>query len=119
MTKEQYAVARSKAMRWKAEDVPLRFCLRRGIPEDLPPAPTAIYIAEFGDDRCAYVGQTRQTTAKRLAQHALDWGRSRRWAYVWVVPLLDRVPDRELNRIEGRIGQLLKPIETSRLPAPY
>lgn len=119
MTYQQYAVARSRAMRWKADAIPCRFCLRQGIPVDLPSAATAVYITEFGDGSCAYVGQTRRSTAARLSQHALDWGRARRWAYVWVVPLLDSVPDHELNRIEGRIGQLLKPLETSRLPLPY
>jgi hypothetical protein len=119
MNNRQYSIARSKAMRWRGPSVPTRFYLGRGIPADLPSAPTAIYIAELDDGRCAYVGQTRQGTATRLMQHATRWSRSTRWTAVWVVPILDEVPDRELDRIEGRIGRLLRPTETVRLPRTY
>lgn len=119
MTTKQYAIVRSKAMRWRGPAVPRRFYLGRGIPADLPTFETTVYVTELSDGRCAYVGQTRQGTATRLRQHAGHWERASRWIYVWVVPILDTVPDRELNRIEGRIGRLMKPLETNRLPSPY
>lgn len=119
MTSAEYSIARSKAGRWKGDAVPRRFAVSRGIPEDLPEDRTAIYVAELGDGRVAYVGQTRQGTRARLLQHARRWERNTRWAYVWIVPVLDTVPARELNRIEGRIGRLLRPHETSRLPRSY
>jgi hypothetical protein len=119
VTTEQYALARAKAMRWKGDAVPQAFPLRRGIPDDLPGVATAIYIAELADHRCAYVGQTRQGVVARLSQHATDPARAGRWAYAWVIPVLDSVPNHELSRIEGRIGQLLKPLDSRRLPRPY
>lgn len=46
MTHQQYALARSRAMGWKADAIPRRFCLRQGIPADLPTAATAVYIVD-------------------------------------------------------------------------
>ena len=119
MTSAEYSIARSKAGRWKGEAVLRPFALTRGIPDDLPAHRTAIYVAELGDCRVAYVGQTRKGVRKRLLQHARQWERNTRWAYVWIVPVIDTVPAHELNRIEGRIGLLLRPCETSLLPRPY
>lgn len=119
MTRHRYAIARAKAGSWMGVAVPHRYYLVRGVPADLPADATAVYITELGDGRTAYVGQTRQGTAARLAQHAGRWERASRWSYVWVIPILDDVPDRELDRIEGRIGQLVEPIDTLRLPRPY
>jgi hypothetical protein len=119
MTSRHYSIARAKAGRWKGQAVPRRFAVSRGIPDDLPASRTAIYVAELGDGHVAYVGQTRQGTRARLLQHARRWERNTCWAYVWVVPLIDTVPAKELNRIEGRIGRLLRPRETVRLPRPH
>jgi len=119
MTSAQYSVARSYAGEWMGAAEVRRYSLRRGIPTDLPRTKTAVYITELADRRVAYVGQTRQGTATRLAQHARRWDRASRWSYVWVVPILNSVPDNQLHKIEGRIGQLLKPTDSIRLPRPY
>lgn len=102
------------------EAFPTKYYVAKGVAAaSLPAAPKAIYVAELGDGRVAYVGQTRQGTAARLAQHARRWERAARWRYVWVIPVLDHVPDKQLDRIEGRIGRLLRPIEGHRLPRAY
>lgn len=116
MTDGQYAIVRSYAGEWMGPSAPRRYSLRRGIPTDLPRSKTAIYITELADNRVAYVGQTRQGTSTRLAQHARHWARATRWSYVWVVPILTDVPDKQLSQIEGRAGRLLKPIDSIRIP---
>jgi hypothetical protein len=98
------------------EAIPQRFALSRGIPKSLPSHKTAIYIVERANGRTAYVGQTRQGVGARLRQHVRLWGRATEWAWVWIVPVLDSVPRRELDRIEGRIGDWLRPTDCARLP---
>lgn len=104
---------------WAGLNVPVRFTLTRGIPNALPTARTAIYITEKRNGRTAYVGQTRQGASKRLAQHVRQWHRARTWAWVWIVPVLGSAPDDDLDRIEGRIGAWLRPVDCRRLPEPY
>lgn len=119
MTEKHYAIARGMAGAWVGSNVPIRFALTRGIPKSLPAAPTAIYIVERKNGRTAYVGQTRQGTVRRLSQHVCAWDRATTWTWVWVVPLLDGTPDDELDRIEGRIGAWLRPLDCRRLPNSY
>lgn len=116
---KHYAIARGMAGEWMGENVPVRFGLSRGIPNALPAHPTVIYIAERANGRTAYVGQTRQAAAVRLSQHMRTWDRATLWTWVWVVPLLDGTPDHELDLIEGRIGEWLRPVDCLRLPAAY
>ncbi|MGN6373672.1 MAG: hypothetical protein ACTHM1_11915 [Solirubrobacteraceae bacterium] len=118
MNDKHYAIARGMAGKWVGSNVPVRYTLTRGIPRALPSARTAVYITEKRSGRTAYVGQTRQGTARRLAQHVRYWNRATTWAWVWVVPLLDETPNLELNRIEGRIGEWLRPVDSRRLPKP-
>jgi hypothetical protein len=116
---KHYAIARGMAGRWVGSNVPVRYTLSRGVPKALPPAPTAIYITEQRNGRTAYVGQTRQGAARRIAQHVRQWDRATTWAWVWVVPLLEETPNAELDRIEGRIGEWLRPVDCRRLPKAY
>jgi hypothetical protein len=118
MTAQQYAVARSFAGPWMGPAVPRRYYLGRGVPADLPSAETAVYVTEYGNYRTAYVGQTRQGVTTRLLQHARIDGRDSRWAFVWIIPVLDAIPRRGLDRIEGRAGGYLRPVECRRLPSP-
>jgi hypothetical protein len=116
---KHYAIARGMAGDWMGDSVPVRFGLSRGIPKALPKHGTAIYLSERANGRTAYVGQTRQTVAVRLAQHMRTWDRATLWAWVWVIPLLDETPDSELDYVEGRIGAWLRPVDCLRLPAAY
>ncbi len=118
MTDKHYAIARGMAGEWAGSNVPVRFTLTRGIPNTLPAARTAIYITEKKNGRTAYVGQTRQGAARRISQHVREWDRAAGWAWLWVIPLLDNTPNNELNRIEGRIGYWLRPVDCLRLPKP-
>lgn len=117
MTDKHYAIARGMAGMWMGENLAVRFALSRGIPRALPTHPTAVYITERANGRTAYVGQTRQTVPLRLAQHMRTWERATTWGWVWVVPLLDETPDRELDHVEARIGEWLRPLDCGRLPA--
>jgi hypothetical protein len=119
VNEKHYAIARGMAGEWMGDAVSVRFEVARGIPKALPNHRTAIYVAERANGRTAYVGQTRQTVAVRLAQHMRTWDRATRWAWVWVIPLLDETPDRELDYVEGRVGTWLRPVDCLRLPAPY
>jgi hypothetical protein len=119
VTDKHYAIARGMAGEWVGANTPVRYSLTRGIRKMLPPAPTAIYITEKQNGRTAYVGQTRQGAALRLAQQVRHWHRATTWAWVWVVPLLDETPNEELDRIEGWVGEWLRPVDCCRLPRPY
>jgi hypothetical protein len=119
MTNKHYAIARGMTGEWAGSNTPVRFTLTRGVPKTLPTEGTAIYITEKKNGRTAYVGQTRQGASRRLSQHVRQWHRATEWAWVWVIPLLDSTPNDELNRIEGRIGSWLRPVDCRRLPRPH
>lgn len=78
---------------------------------------TGVYIAADFQNVIRYVGSAirERSVGDRVQEHVLR-GRTTRWTRLMVVPLV-RDTDRDLvRRIEGRIGTVLQPLDTRRLP---
>jgi hypothetical protein len=79
----------------------------------------AVYIAADVHNTIRYVGSTVRTGSShvgvRLQEHVRA-DRAARWARVMVVPLKATTDEVLVRRIEGRIGAVLRPLDTVRLP---
>ncbi|GAB3852582.1 hypothetical protein ACFPIJ_64295 [Dactylosporangium cerinum] len=80
----------------------------------------AVYIAADSTNAIRYVGSVarsgRSGVGDRIQEHVRA-GRATRWIRLMVVPL---VPDTEaslVRRVEGRVGAVLRPADTMRLPS--
>ncbi|MGK5681162.1 hypothetical protein [Actinoplanes sp. URMC 104] len=81
---------------------------------------TAVYIAADSNNAVRYVGSAVRSglagVDDRIQEHVRT-GRAARWTRLMVVPV---IPDTEVSlvrRIEGRVGAVLRPLDTMRLPA--
>ncbi|MEV0611520.1 hypothetical protein AB0I61_34780 [Polymorphospora rubra] len=81
---------------------------------------TAVYIAADSNNAVRYVGSADRSglasVDDRIQEHVRA-GRATRWIRLMVVPL---IPDTEVTlvrRVEGRVGAVLQPLDTMRLPA--
>lgn len=77
----------------------------------------AVYIAADFQNVIRYVGSTARTgpVSDRIQEHVLA-GRAARWMRLMVVPLTAGSDQFLVRRIEGRIGTVLRPLDTVRLP---
>jgi hypothetical protein len=79
---------------------------------------SGIYIAADRENMIRYVGSTlrnNKSIGDRIQEHVLA-GRADRWVRLMVVPLH---PDTErllVRTIEGRVGAVLRPLDSVRLP---
>ncbi|MDG4802004.1 hypothetical protein [Micromonospora sp. WMMD980] len=80
---------------------------------------TAVYIAADSNNAVRYVGSAVRSglasVDDRIQEHVRA-GRATRWTRLMVVPL---IPDTEVTlvrRVEGRVGAVLQPLDTMRLP---
>ena len=78
----------------------------------------AIYIAADFENVIRYVGSAVRTgsVGDRVQEHVLA-GRAARWTRLMVVPLTADSEELLVRRIEGRVGAVLRPFDTMRLPA--
>jgi hypothetical protein len=81
---------------------------------------TAVYIAADFENTIRYVGSTVRAgtslVGDRVQEHVVA-GRAARWTRLMVVPLIPDTEEILVRRIEGRIGAVLRPLDTVRLPA--
>ena len=78
----------------------------------------AVYIAADSENVIRYVGSTVRSgrVGDRIQEHVLA-GRAIRRTRLMVVPLIADTEEPLVRRIEGRIGAVLRPLDTVRLPA--
>ncbi|GIF49318.1 hypothetical protein DFJ67_2144 [Asanoa ferruginea] len=80
---------------------------------------TAVYIGADSNNTIRYVGSAvrsgRSNVGDRIQEHARA-GRAACWTRLMVVPLSADTEASLVRRIEGRIGAVLLPIDTLRLP---
>lgn len=78
----------------------------------------AVYIAADSENVIRYVGSTVRSgpVGDRIQEHVLA-GCATRWTRLMVVPLIADTEEPLVRRIEGRIGAVLRPLDTVRLPA--
>lgn len=81
----------------------------------------AIYIVVNRDGHVCYVGQTRSgvngdgAVHERMRQHLRAPSKADEWRTCWVIPLDDRTPQPDLNRIERDIcARLGVPLQNRR-----
>ncbi|KOT38864.1 hypothetical protein ADK41_15385 [Streptomyces caelestis] len=79
--------------------------------------PTGIYIAADFENVIRYTGSAIRdgSIGDRVQEHVLS-GRAARWTRLMAVPLAADTEEDLVRRIEGRIGAVLRPIDTKRLP---
>ena len=77
----------------------------------------AVYIAADHANVIRYVGSTLRTgsVGDRIQEHVLA-GRADRWIRLMVVPLRANTDEILVRKIEGRVGAVLRPLDTIRLP---
>jgi hypothetical protein len=80
---------------------------------------TAVYIAADSNNAVRYGGSAvrsgRSSAGDRIQEHVRA-GRAARWIRLMVVPLGPGTEARLVRRIEGRVGAVLRPVDTMRLP---
>jgi hypothetical protein len=106
----------STAGRYALAPVPSPFPLSRGLPATLPAARNVIYIACTCNGQIAYVGSTIRTIQARVREHVHRRDRGQGWDRLWVITLKEDTPPNLVRLIEGRVGRLLRPTSTIRLP---
>ncbi|MEU4518819.1 hypothetical protein AB0F52_08870 [Amycolatopsis sp. NPDC024027] len=77
----------------------------------------AVYIAADHTNAIRYVGSTIRTgsVGDRIQEHVLA-GRADPWTRLMVVPLRPDTDEILVRKIEGRVGAVLRPLDTMRLP---
>jgi len=77
----------------------------------------AVYIAADFENVIRYVGSAIRSrpVSDRIQEHVLA-GRAARWTRLMVVPLKPDSGEFLVRRIEGRIGAVLRPLDSARLP---
>jgi hypothetical protein len=116
MSPERYNAAWGLVDRLASAPQPRPFPVSRGIPETLPVAKNAIYVAVDEGGAVRYVGKSERSASVRLREHARDPDRAAAWGSIWVIPLRDDLTRRQVEIAEGRIGRYLRPTDNRRLP---
>jgi hypothetical protein len=79
-----------------------------------------VYIAADYENTIRYVGSAARAglsgVGDRIQEHVLS-GRAASWTRLMVVPLIPSTDEVLVRRIEGRIGAVLRPLDTIRLPS--
>jgi hypothetical protein len=80
--------------------------------------PAAVYITADSNNVIRYVGSVLRTgsVSDRIQEHVLA-GRADRWIRLMVVPLHVDTEEVLVRKIEGRIGMVLRPLDSVRLPS--
>lgn len=80
----------------------------------------AVYIAADSNNAVRYVGSAVRSglagVDHRIQEHVRS-GRAAHWTRLMVVPLIPGTDVSLVRRIEGRVGAVLQPVDTIRLPA--
>lgn len=76
----------------------------------------AVYVVCGWSGRILYVGSTSTGLRRRFTRHLADLTRTIDWTTVYVIPLLDDTPLKEVRRIEGRVGRATGPAQNKALP---
>ncbi|MFI5870941.1 hypothetical protein ACIBAH_00605 [Streptomyces sp. NPDC051445] len=78
---------------------------------------TGVYMAADFENIIRYTGSATRggSVGDRVQEHVLS-GRAAQWTRLMVVPLAADTEEDLVRRIEGRIGAVLRPIDTKRLP---
>ncbi|OLZ72583.1 hypothetical protein AVW11_04105 [Streptomyces amritsarensis] len=78
---------------------------------------TGVYIAADFENVIRYTGSAIRegSVGDRVQEHVLR-GRAARWTRLMLVPLAADTEEDLVRRIEGRIGTVLRPLDTKRLP---
>jgi hypothetical protein len=79
-------------------------------------AHNAVYVVCGWSGRILYVGSTTIGVRARFAQHLGDLAKTLDWSTVYIIPLADGTPTKEVTRIEGRIGLAVRPERNKALP---
>lgn len=120
MSKETYRIACMAAKPRLAQLIDFPCDLNGAIHVDA--GGVGVYVACGADMRVSYVGSVRRPTnptglVDRIEEHRnKDPERRQAWRYVWFVPMHARASLAEVRRAETRIGTLLRPPMTKRLP---
>ncbi|MET8431754.1 hypothetical protein ABZV61_02930 [Streptomyces sp900116325] len=79
---------------------------------------TGVYMAADFENVIRYTGSAIRdgSVGDRVQEHVLS-GRAVRWTRLMVVPLAADTEEDLVRSIEGRIGAVLRPLDTKRLPA--
>lgn len=116
MSPEAYTAAWGAVARVAAAPIARSFGLSRGIPDTLPTFANAVYVACDRAGAVVYVGSSIRTVRTRVGEHARDRHRGATWDSLWVIPLQDGLARSRVRIAEGRVGRLLQPRESIRLP---
>jgi hypothetical protein len=79
-------------------------------------ARNAVYVVCGWSGRILYVGSTTVGIRTRFMQHLRDLVKTLDWATVYVLPLADSVPTKQVRRVEGRVGLAVGPERSQALP---
>jgi hypothetical protein len=119
MNSELYRTAWLLAGQWRGEYDPTPYLLTGRTPIRLPAAGPAIYIVGNSANEVAYVGSSTSGALGRIYAHLREPAKAKHWRSVWVIRLLPHTPEPIVRRIEGRIGDRLKPVGSRRLPRAW
>jgi hypothetical protein len=107
------------AGQWRGEYDAVPYLLRGIGPLRAPTAVPAVYIVTNGANEVAYVGSSVSGALGRISAHLRESAKAQHWRSVWVVRLLPDTPEPAVRRVEGRIGERLKPLGSLRLPRAW
>ncbi|MCW2874636.1 MAG: hypothetical protein JWL99_5956 [Streptomyces oryziradicis] len=114
MTPERLASLAAYAGDWPHSDGP---CGPYPFSPNIPVlARNAVYVVCGWSGRILYVGSTTVGIRTRFMQHLRDLVKTLDWATVYVLPLADSVPTKQVRRVEGRVGLAVGPERSQALP---
>lgn len=116
MTSDAYHAAWGTAAKFAAAPHAREYTITRGLPDALPDFRNAIYIACDAGGAVTYVGSSIRPVRRRLGEHFRDRERAATWKTLWVLPLEEDLPAPLVRLCEARVGRMLKPHRTRRLP---
>ncbi|TCB93507.1 hypothetical protein E0H26_22355 [Micromonospora zingiberis] len=79
-------------------------------------ARNVVYLVCGWSGKTLYVGSTTVGVRTRFSQHLGSLTKTLDWASVYIIPLRDGTSERELRRVEGRIGLAVGPERNMALP---
>jgi hypothetical protein len=119
MNSNLYRTAWLLAGQWRGKYDAAPYLLNGRIPVRLPAGRPAVYIVGNSANQIAYVGSSTSGTLGRISAHLREPAKAQHWRSVWVIRLLPHTPEPVVRRIEGRIGDRLKPVGSRRLPRAW
>ncbi|RAO63429.1 hypothetical protein LUPAC06_00155 [Micromonospora saelicesensis] len=79
-------------------------------------ARNVVYLVCGWSGKILYVGSTTVGVRTRFSQHLGSLTKTLDWASVYIIPLTDGTSERDVRRIEGRIGLAVGPERNKALP---